>query len=440
MDRASSKEKHAVFGKYKGRINNYLSKQGYDLKQAQGLGRAAQGARRRADDAATRTTGLTNHAQATCTLIAAAVVDRGAGDCRFAAARSAQYPQRPADVAAAREREESRRGQAVRRDLRQGPAADQEGRREGQAVHPRRRQAGGPAAGRHPRVPRRRGRRDVQLRRARREGHRRHQPRRLRPRHVPRSVRSRRAAHRRLQRRRHHPAQGPHPHPRPVHHDRRRTPRPATASASPATPSSSRRTTSSSATCASAAAQTDVGDRNDSIGGNPIGNIMIDHVSASWGLDENMSMYRHMYQPPGRRQGAEAADRQHHDPELDLQRGPEHLQPRLRHHDRRATTARSTTTSGRATPAATRASAWTATSHFVNNVIFNWRHRTRGRRRPHEPLQHHQQLLQARPATPTDQPIALPRAQARGAARQERRRRSSARRTSPATSSRATSA
>jgi hypothetical protein len=41
-----------------------------------------------------------------------------------------------------------------------------------------------------------------------------------------------------------------------------------------------------------------VGDRNDSLGGNPIGNIMIDHVSASWGLDENMSMYRHMFQPP----------------------------------------------------------------------------------------------------------------------------------------------
>lgn len=44
---------------------------------------------------------------------------------------------------------------------------------------------------------------------------------------------------------------------------------------------------------------TDVTDRNDSIGGNPTGNIMIDHVSASWGLDENMSMYRHMYRPPG---------------------------------------------------------------------------------------------------------------------------------------------
>ena len=31
MDGGSSDEKHAWFGKYKGRINNYLSKQGYDL-------------------------------------------------------------------------------------------------------------------------------------------------------------------------------------------------------------------------------------------------------------------------------------------------------------------------------------------------------------------------------------------------------------------------
>jgi hypothetical protein len=43
---------------------------------------------------------------------------------------------------------------------------------------------------------------------------------------------------------------------------------------------------------------TDVTDRNDSLGGNPVGNVMIDHVSASWGLDENMSMYRHMFTPP----------------------------------------------------------------------------------------------------------------------------------------------
>jgi hypothetical protein len=41
--------------------------------------------------------------------------------------------------------------------------------------------------------------------------------------------------------------------------------------------------------------ETNVGRRDDAIGGNPIGNIMIDHVSASWGLDENMSIYRHNY-------------------------------------------------------------------------------------------------------------------------------------------------
>jgi len=35
MDAGSAEEKHAWFGKYKGRINNYLSAEGYDLKQAE---------------------------------------------------------------------------------------------------------------------------------------------------------------------------------------------------------------------------------------------------------------------------------------------------------------------------------------------------------------------------------------------------------------------
>ena len=43
--------------------------------------------------------------------------------------------------------------------------------------------------------------------------------------------------------------------------------------------------------------ETNVANRDDSLGGNPIGNIIIDHVSASWGLDENLSLYRHMYRP-----------------------------------------------------------------------------------------------------------------------------------------------
>lgn len=33
MDGGSSEEKHKVFGKYKGRINNYLSSRGYDIQQ-----------------------------------------------------------------------------------------------------------------------------------------------------------------------------------------------------------------------------------------------------------------------------------------------------------------------------------------------------------------------------------------------------------------------
>lgn len=44
--------------------------------------------------------------------------------------------------------------------------------------------------------------------------------------------------------------------------------------------------------------ETDPADRDDSLGGNPVGNLIIDHVSTSWSLDENLSMYRHMYQPP----------------------------------------------------------------------------------------------------------------------------------------------
>lgn len=35
MDASTSEEKHAWFGKYKGRINNYLAKAGYNLKEAE---------------------------------------------------------------------------------------------------------------------------------------------------------------------------------------------------------------------------------------------------------------------------------------------------------------------------------------------------------------------------------------------------------------------
>lgn len=40
---------------------------------------------------------------------------------------------------------------------------------------------------------------------------------------------------------------------------------------------------------------TDVTRRDDGLGGNVIGNVIIDHCSISWGLDENISLYRHQF-------------------------------------------------------------------------------------------------------------------------------------------------
>ena len=34
--------------------------------------------------------------------------------------------------------------------------------------------------------------------------------------------------------------------------------------------------------------------RDDALGGNPVGNVIVDHCSCSWGLDENLSLYRQM--------------------------------------------------------------------------------------------------------------------------------------------------
>jgi pectate lyase len=41
--------------------------------------------------------------------------------------------------------------------------------------------------------------------------------------------------------------------------------------------------------------------RDDALGGFPVKNIIVDHVSASWGLDENLSLYRYMLKVPGGR-------------------------------------------------------------------------------------------------------------------------------------------
>lgn len=151
--------------------------------------------------------------------------------------------------------------------------------------------------------------------------------------------------------------------------------------------------------------ETWVGDRNDSIGGNPIGNIMIDHVSASWGLDENMSMYRHMY---ARQEGGPAAKL----PTVNITIQNSIFSECLNtfnhsfgstigglnstfHHNLWACNA------GR-NPSVGMIGDFT----FVNNVLFNWVHRTVDGGDHRSQFNIINNYLRPGPATPRDNPVA----------------------------------
>ncbi len=151
----------------------------------------------------------------------------------------------------------------------------------------------------------------------------------------------------------------------------------------------------------------DATERNDSIGGNPVGNIMIDHVSASWGLDENMSMYRHMHDHDGDSKT----------PELKLPTVNITIQNSIfseglntYHHAFGSTIGGANSTfhhnlwacnTGR-NPSVGMIHDFT----FVNNVLFNWRHRTidGGDHRSFYTILNN--YLKPGPGTPPDAPVA----------------------------------
>ncbi len=121
----------------------------------------------------------------------------------------------------------------------------------------------------------------------------------------------------------------------------------------------------------------DATERNDSIGGNPVGNIMIDHVSASWGLDENMSMYRHMHDHDG---DPKTPERKLPTVNITIQNSIFSEGLNTYHHAFGSTIGGANSTfhhnlwacnTGR-NPSVGMIYDFT----FVNNVIFNWRHRT----------------------------------------------------------------
>jgi hypothetical protein len=150
--------------------------------------------------------------------------------------------------------------------------------------------------------------------------------------------------------------------------------------------------------------ETNVGRRDDSIGGNPVGNIIVDHVSASWGLDENMSMYRHMYDPgDGSKEQklptvnitiqnsifAEALDTYNHSFGSTL--GGENCT------FMRNLWANNT---GR-NPSI----GWTGVFNFANNVIFNWKHRSIDGGDYRATYNIINNYFKPGPVTPTDSPV-----------------------------------
>lgn len=146
------------------------------------------------------------------------------------------------------------------------------------------------------------------------------------------------------------------------------------------------------------------GDRNDSIGGNPIGNIMIDHVSASWGLDENMSMYRHMYSPPDG-----SKDLKLPTANITIQNSIFSEALNTYHHAFGSTIGGVNCTFMR--------NLWANNTGrnpsmgmggdfaFVNNVIFNWRHRTTDGGDGTSRVNSINNFFKPGPGTPVDRPI-----------------------------------
>lgn len=153
---------------------------------------------------------------------------------------------------------------------------------------------------------------------------------------------------------------------------------------------------------------TDVWHRDDALGGNPVGNIIIDHCSCSWGLDENISFYRHMYDPSEGEYktklqklptvnvtiqntiSAKALDNYNHSFGSIL--GGENASFMRNLYASNA---------GR-NPAA----GWNGVFNFVNNVLFNWVHRTVDGGDYMTMFNVINNYYRPGPATPKDQPVA----------------------------------
>jgi hypothetical protein len=122
---------------------------------------------------------------------------------------------------------------------------------------------------------------------------------------------------------------------------------------------------------------TNVFDRDDALGGNPIGNIIVDHCSCSWGLDENLSMYRHIYE---RGEGTNANGQKLPTVNITLQWNISSEALNAYNHAFGATWGgRNSSFHHNLFACNTGRNPSIGMSYdfnFINNVLFNWRHRT----------------------------------------------------------------
>lgn len=150
---------------------------------------------------------------------------------------------------------------------------------------------------------------------------------------------------------------------------------------------------------------TDVARRDDALGGNPVGNIMIDHVSASWGLDENMSIYRHMYSPGGDYKEEKLAT-----VNVTIQNSIFSEDLDTYNHSLGSTLGGENVSFMRnlwASNAGRNPSVgWNGIFNFANNVIYNWSHRTTDGGDYKAKFNIINNYYKPGPVTPKDQPIA----------------------------------
>jgi len=150
--------------------------------------------------------------------------------------------------------------------------------------------------------------------------------------------------------------------------------------------------------------ETWVGRRDDSFGGNPIGNIMLDHISGSWGLDENISFYRHNYDDGSGNVPAKLGT-----VNVTIQNSISSEALDTWNHSFGSTIGGENATFMRNLWACNTgrnpSNGWLGVFTFVNNVVFNWTHRTMDGGKFQTMFNVINNYYKPGPATPKDSPV-----------------------------------